>query len=71
MSEALAELELADQINYLATASRHNVSHHTLSRHHQGKSTSQEEVSLTVIKVLPDAQESVLVECISALSLRG
>ena len=71
MSEVLAELELADRINYLATASRHNVGRHALSRRHQGKSTSREEVNSTVIKALSDAQESVLVERISALSLRG
>ena len=71
MSEALAELELADRINYLATASRHHVGRHALSRRHQGKSTSREEVNSTVIKALSDAQESVLVERISALSLRG
>ena len=71
MSEALAELELADRINYLATASRHNVGRHALSHRHQGKSTSREEVNSTVIKALPDAQKSVLVERISALSLRG
>ena len=71
MSDALAELDLADRINYTATAVKHDISCHALSRHHQGKSTSRKEVNSTIIKALSDSQEAVLVERISALSLKG
>ena len=71
MNDALAELDLTDQINYSATALKHNLGRHALSCRHQGKSTSREQVNLTTNKALSDTQESVLVACISDLSLQG
>ena len=71
MSDALAELDLADRINYTATAVKHDISRHALSRRHQGKSTSRKEVNSTIVKALSNSQEAVLVERISALSLKG
>ena len=71
MSDALAELNPEDQINYSATASRYNVSRQTLSRQHKGKSTSHKVVNATVRQVLSGIQEAKLVERISAHSIQG
>ena len=71
MSDALAELNLEDQINYSATASRYNVSRQTLSRQHKGKSTSHKVVNVTVRQALSGIQEVKLVERISAHSIQG
>ena len=71
MSDALAELNLEDRVNYSATALRHNVSRQALSRQHQGKSTSHKVVNVTVWQALSKAQEVKLVEWISAHSVQG
>ena len=71
MSEALAELDQADRVNYSETALKHNVSRQALSRRHKGESTSRAKATSNLRQALTGAQETMLVERISTLSVQG
>jgi hypothetical protein len=71
IKQALAEIESSKDPNYRAIAKKYKLTHTTLLRRAQGKTTSQAEFQSKVHQCLTNTQERLLIHQINRLTERG
>jgi hypothetical protein len=71
MKKALADLESYSKPNYTEIAKKHGVGRYTLSRRHQGQTTSRRDFFSNYRQCLTDIQEQLLIDQINRLTDRG